>query len=269
MSRTASLSIWSEIQRVVMQIETHPAESIPLIESTLKPLFDALRTQDLLQLNGGDLASKCLSVVRGGAAVSDEETRKRKLSSAILLSGKNIELSLFAIPPGRMMVPLHDHPTMHVLCKVLFGRLCEFSCDWAHAHDNSFPSSLSSSSILRCVSAGKLTVDDESRYISPGRAGAGAVHEFWSEEEEGCVFLDFFLPRYYSKPDGSPVCNYYEIPELKSSSKAELHLEVDRCSSSSSGGGTSAPSHRFVGKEFVCRQVPDPHLDMVDLRSGR
>jgi hypothetical protein len=123
----------------------------------------------------------------------------------VAMGGSSVgHASLFAIRRGEA-IPLHDHPGMTVICKVLRGRLQLRTLEWSDrgallAHDLG----------LREVGEGDEPVVLE--------ADPGALHHVTALTD--CAFLDLFAPYY----DGERPCTYYRI--AGSRSDAVVQLEV-------------------------------------------
>ena len=190
-----------------------------------------------------------------------------------LLRTPHTELSAFIVPPNSKL-PLHDHPDMNVCCQVLDGVLCEYSANWILTSSKS--SSSSSSSLdeevksqkkiggkVICVSRGEVSAANDTKLIQSYKNEGGVLHEFWTNENIGAIFLDFFTPTYYSEVDAGDSltvqrsCTYYEL--FSSSSHRE------------SEGNTNNNSKSIVREQKVgdiSECVPmknEPQLNMQDL----
>jgi len=101
------------------------------------------------------------------------------------------EIALVVFPPAST-IPLHDHPHMIVLSKVLHGTL--------HTTAYDTPTSLAppthSTLTAGCVAS-----------LLPG---TGNIHCF-TAGDSGCVVLDVLLPPY--DDEEGRACNYYEMRE--------------------------------------------------------
>lgn len=120
-----------------------------------------------------------------------------------------VAIGIFLLPPFAT-IPLHDHPQMSVLSRVLAGSLRVRSFDWAEAGG--------SASIVVGERRRAFLLDDDlvegpvTRVLHPEKAGN--VHAF-AAGEDGCTILDVIAPPYDHVP-GSRSCHYYveEAEEL-------------------------------------------------------
>ena len=135
---------------------------------------------------------------------------------------------LFALPRGARLF-WHDHPRMHVGCKVLWGTLHQRSADWStpdglppsNLHLDEMDTEESSSLVTNRINSTDsnvantstrvedhnsygsahitkdcaLTIDDGVQVIGEHNRG-GVVHEFWASDNEPCVFCDVISPPY-------------------------------------------------------------------------
>lgn len=103
--------------------------------------------------------------------------------------------SLFLVAKGRRL-PLHDHPEMTVLLRVLAGRFAVRSYDWAPEGGG----------LARVVADRVVTADDPVQVLRPRE---GNLHRI--EALEDGAFFDLFSP-YYAEDEGRP-CTYYREAE--------------------------------------------------------
>lgn len=123
----------------------------------------------------------------------EQLNRGRSWSFDELYQHPNFHINLLMIPKGKM-IPLHDHPKMHVLLKVLWGNLHLTSYDWAEE----FPYE----GIVRQTQNGVYDGSSETFLITPKNNN---IHQIQAEED--CAFLDVLSPA-YSEDAGRP-CHYY------------------------------------------------------------
>ena len=104
--------------------------------------------------------------------------------------------SLFLMPAGRTM-PIHDHPGMDVLLKVLWGQVRIRSYDWAEGRPGH----------ARATSDRIVSPADD-----PQRLGPRSHNLHRLDALEDSAFLDVCAPD-YSEEDGRP-CRYYVEEEV-------------------------------------------------------
>lgn len=112
----------------------------------------------------------------------------------------DFHIAVFLIPKGGSL-PLHDHPTMSVLSKVVRGRVSvkaysfvKDECEGVVVKNGA----LAARQDMNCVKSS----NDPSWFLSPTE---GNIHEFTAETS--CVILDCLLPPYY---DPDRPCNFYK-----------------------------------------------------------
>lgn len=138
-----------------------------------------------------------------------------------VLETPHFTVGIFLIPEGRFL-PLHDHPGMTVLSKVVFGELLVTSYDKAdysrptsqHDFEVPFPA------VVR--SAGELVrKEDAPKVLHP--TYDGNLHEFVAHTD--CGLLDILAPPYDF--EGGRPCNYFQVVEGNgASSRSSAQLQV-------------------------------------------
>jgi cysteamine dioxygenase len=111
---------------------------------------------------------------------------------------EELSLGIFCLPAGSV-IPLHNHPGMTVLSRVLYGRMHVTSYDWEDPAAEGQP----------CPRAAAPVLD---RVCGPGDApvvlypsSGGNIHRFAAETD--CAVLDLLSPPY--SPDDGRDCTYY------------------------------------------------------------
>ena len=104
-----------------------------------------------------------------------------------ICSVPNFCFAVFILPAG-FRLPLHDHPSMSVLCKLVAGNMTYISYTRSE-----------SEALFECTQTIK-TPDDPTWFLTPT---LGNYHEFIAHED--CVLLDAIVPPYH-EPERS--CNY-------------------------------------------------------------
>ncbi len=129
--------------------------------------------------------------------------RSRSWTEEVLFHRPDLYACLFLVPRGAEL-PLHDHPEMTVLLRVLVGRLEISSYDWVPDRPG-----LARSKPARCVGP-----DDPCDVLSPND---GNLHHLRALEDT--AFVDLFSP-YYDEQAGRP-CSYFRR-------EGEVEIEGER-----------------------------------------
>ncbi|KAJ0403737.1 hypothetical protein P43SY_003042 [Pythium insidiosum] len=151
--------------------------------------------------------------------------------------------SIFILPPGSS-IPLHDHPEMSVISRVLYGRLHVKSFDLADSKEARHSFDLADSKEARHVRSllerADPTASCEPRHVArlfqdevvtaphttdllPDR---GNLHEFVADDQVGCAIFDILTPPYES--DDGRDCTYYRVvgePVTADNGKQYVELE--------------------------------------------
>ncbi|KAF3331204.1 putative 2-aminoethanethiol dioxygenase [Carex littledalei] len=147
--------------------------------------------------------------------LSDAESSPRSRNGLIL--GKTVKqityihihecedfsIGIFCFPAGAKF-PLHDHPNMVVLSKVLYGSVRSKSYDWV----TSPCSSLKKGGLAKLVSDNRL-IDARCKASVLFPRSGGNLHSFYAETP--CAILDVLSPP-YSEDMGRPSKYYSDIP---------------------------------------------------------
>jgi len=169
-------------------------------------------------------------------------TRPRSLQSLLsnpnfswshtLCETKEASLTLFCLPAEKSL-PLHDHPGMTVLCKVLYGSLSHHSFDWIHEDE---------------LQAKKVAADSiptgKCHHIRPD--GGGTLHTFAPDSScKVVLFLDFITPPY--DDEESRTCTFFK--------------HIADC-------GTIIEEAK-IGQELILVEDDDPEFELVTLLAPR
>lgn len=119
---------------------------------------------------------------------------------ANIYSCPSFDISIFILPTGKCL-PIHDHPSMSVLSKVIHGELYVRSFSPNKKNNNLLKNGIPVSLELDTVKSNK----DCSWILSPTE---GNYHEFRSQST--CVVFDILLPP-YEQPERE--CTYYDLLE--------------------------------------------------------
>lgn len=151
-----------------------------------------------------DEAESSAAAAAVGAGGGDHNSPPRPpITYLLIYEDERISLGVFCLP-ARARIPLHNHPGMTVLSRVLYGQMHVSSYDWLHpAGGGSEAERLprDARAVLDCT----LSASDAPAVLFP-RAG-GNIHEFTALTD--CAVLDLMSPP-YSTDDGRD-CTYYSV----------------------------------------------------------
>ena len=140
-----------------------------------------------------------------------KEANQRSIGTVCFSENVCHSLVLFALP-AHTTIPLHDHPSMHVLLRVLCGRIKirAFdpigSCVAKKITGTSSGPPFGNSVAVHCVYDRWVSSEENVLQIHPNAKG-GVFHEISTQDEVG-VFIDYITPPYYTAPLHLP-CTYY------------------------------------------------------------
>ena len=113
----------------------------------------------------------------------------------VFTTDPSFHASVFAIAAGEI-IPLHDHPSLDVITKVLCGRICVRTYEWLDAVD------------LVAQDRGEVVIGDgDDAFVL--RKWPGTLHTVTALEPT--AFLDLFAP-YYDEVERP--CRYYKVAGL-------------------------------------------------------
>lgn len=188
------------IQALLSTLDLVTLEEVGLAEYEVK-------TTDMDEEDNGKeaVAKKEKMVIDSTSVVSKSQTGERIHFQAVY-EYADFELSLFILPKGAKL-PLHDHPNMVVISKVLQGSLRIKSYDWAEQPKVTVKNDNTTS----LYGAVRPHVNDVFRAPTPATilypTFGGNIHEL--EAVEDTILVDILLPP-YSTVSGRP-CNYYRL----------------------------------------------------------
>tara|TARA_Y100001968_G_C19177736_1_gene628859 strand:- start:124 stop:693 length:570 start_codon:yes stop_codon:yes gene_type:complete len=130
-----------------------------------------------------DLVERCENMDRAGSWDYED-----------LLSSDPVHIKLLLIPKGSK-IPIHDHPKMHVLLKVIWGKMHIQAWDWAREYPFSGLARQSVDAVMDGSSQPSM--------IFPERNN---IHTMSAVED--CAFLDICSP-FYDESQGRS-CTYYK-----------------------------------------------------------
>lgn len=118
-----------------------------------------------------------------------------------LVEENDFTIGIFILPPGGV-IPLHDHPDMFVISRVLAGKLKVTSVDWLSETDREFGSLKGG---VGKVSDVQKAEGSSTLVLYPKKLN---LHEFRASKDHGCAVLDIIAPKY---DDGERPCTYYRL----------------------------------------------------------
>ncbi|GAM22148.1 hypothetical protein SAMD00019534_053230 [Acytostelium subglobosum LB1] len=146
-----------------------------------------------------------------------------------LLECSRFTLAVFAMPRGSI-IPLHSHPEMLVLSKMLYGSINVDSYERLDDHLSDIPTSTSSTSKQSIITnfKGRITMTPENTtsLLSP----RSVLHRFSSPEMPSAVLELLFPP--YGQPGSSRYCTYYKevsggLPDQPITTLSPINVDDD------------------------------------------
>ncbi|KAG7387564.1 hypothetical protein PHYPSEUDO_013958 [Phytophthora pseudosyringae] len=113
---------------------------------------------------------------------------------------ETFSIGIFILPPG-VSIPLHDHPSMSVISRVLYGSLHVKSYDLVK--DGAAPSGRKQMAHLRVDEV--LTAPHTTELLPD----FGNLHELVGGNDIGCAFLDIITPPYDANEGRD--CTYFRV----------------------------------------------------------
>lgn len=199
-----------------------PFSSSSSLSSTSKPqnplqyIYEQLSTIDPKEVQSAiNNPSKCSNMLNCMNAMNDvtlEDLGLQGLNLNILkrsfcvtvIETEDFQISAFVLPRGGSL-PLHDHPCMAVLSKVLLGNLNVKSYSMLGAYTAGAVDGDQQHEVVLVKDDQCINNNDPAWHLSPT---VGNIHEFSAGADEGCVIFDILMPP-YREPDRP--CNFYEL----------------------------------------------------------
>lgn len=126
---------------------------------------------------------------------------RERLSYGAVHHGEKFWIGIFYLPAGALL-PLHNHPKMTVISRVMYGTVRIQSYDWIDADEYKRPQVEGSVRLAKLVSDETVTADSHCSLLHPEQ---GNIHSFYAVTE--CAILDVISPP-YDRPDRP--CSYYK-----------------------------------------------------------
>ncbi|KAL4459063.1 hypothetical protein ABPG75_013928 [Micractinium tetrahymenae] len=138
------------------------------------------------------------------AAAAGDRRPRPPITYLLIYEDERISLGIFCLP-ARARIPLHNHPGMTVLSRVLYGEMHVCSYDWLDAAGGGGGEAERLPREAHTVLDRTLSATDPPAVLFP-RAG-GNIHQFTALTD--CAVLDLMSPP-YSTEDGRD-CTYYSV----------------------------------------------------------
>jgi len=147
------------------------------------------------------------------------ETEGRTIGYVPMVEEQHFTVGIFIIPPGAR-IPLHDHPDMCVVSRVLYGKMQVISLDWEHKNKGTGRIVGGEARVVknRTITAPQIQV------LYPNVAN---IHEFRASNEpgdHGVAILDIITPNYCEESERP--CTYYQLNTRPSSDTDMYQKEV-------------------------------------------
>jgi len=177
-----------------------------LNEETLKPIVELLST-----VTKEDV----------GLATARVASNNRSVGYIRIYSDEILSVGIFVIPCS-ISIPLHDHPDMCVLSKVLYGSVQVESYDWDQCSvspNTATKPLVNHGNIATKVFDGELK---EGQLNTLYQNSGGNLHKFTANSKEGCAILDIIAPQY---DENKRPCTYYKAMPLGTATSNKFCLE--------------------------------------------
>ncbi|KAJ9441335.1 hypothetical protein DIPPA_56409 [Diplonema papillatum] len=213
----------------VAQPNPQPPEAVTSERNGLRQLFrilyklspeDTVVPEDVLNQ---ELLPAMHNVRYSDLGIEKPSNSLSELASMSLHDAKQASLCCFFIPPGKTL-PLHDHPGMDVVLKVLFGSVRIQGFDWVNPEK-----------VLKGVSLGEPALPhfarqvynkhfEENEVLRLQPASGGVLHQISCDGQTLAGFLDCITPPYNTHPQPGELprnCTYFSAVPF-----TEVNLEA-------------------------------------------
>uniref|UniRef100_K3W9Z9 Cysteine dioxygenase n=1 Tax=Globisporangium ultimum (strain ATCC 200006 / CBS 805.95 / DAOM BR144) TaxID=431595 RepID=K3W9Z9_GLOUD len=148
--------------------------------------------------------------IAGSAAITHRKARHVRYQH--IWEDDKFSMGIFILPPGAS-IPLHDHPEMTVISRVLYGNLHVKACDLVPEKDAGalVRENFSSKSPSESLRLARMCTNQEiaAPYTTELLPDRGNLHEFVAGDGVGCAIFDILTPPY--EPDEGRDCTYYRF----------------------------------------------------------
>jgi hypothetical protein len=178
----------------------------------------------------------------------------RRVTSIGIFTAPHASMTCFIVPPG-LSLPLHDHPGMTVLCRVLAGSMRESAFAEAAAGGGGPYRSLGNSEL----SAGETTTE------------VSSLHQFTAGAGSPVIFCDVISPPYFAPPDNIG-CTYYRVrppPSYVGPPRPyDAQAVADACAAAGAEVQLDVMVDYHVEMDALAMLAPEPDDDGGDGGSG-
>ncbi|KAG7400701.1 hypothetical protein PHYBOEH_004748 [Phytophthora boehmeriae] len=135
-------------------------------------------------------------------AAKDGLERPKRVHYEHVYEDETFSIGIFILPPG-VSIPLHDHPGMSVISRLLYGSLHIKACDLV---PNKGASTGNNSQYLARLRVDEVVTAPVTVELLPERHN---LHELTGGADIGCAFFDIITPPYDANEGRD--CTYYRV----------------------------------------------------------
>ncbi|KAG6612688.1 2-aminoethanethiol dioxygenase [Phytophthora cinnamomi] len=136
-----------------------------------------------------------------------EPERPKRVHYQHVYEDETFSIGIFILPPG-VAIPLHDHPGMSVISRLLYGSLHIRSYDLVKGGDGA---ATATAAVAGKKQTARLHVDEvlTAPHTTELLPDCGNLHQLVGGDDIGCAFLDIITPPYDSTNGRD--CTYYRV----------------------------------------------------------
>jgi cysteamine dioxygenase len=120
---------------------------------------------------------------------------------------ENFSMGIFCLPPNAT-IPLHDHPGMSVISRVLYGGLNIKSFDKVPDESDLMQELIADTDVCAWATQTQGDMSVIAPHTTMLFPDSGNIHEFTADGTHGCAILDILAPPYDMGEDRD--CTYYQ-----------------------------------------------------------